>query len=65
MEVSVLKGDAGELQQGLQQKGILVRYFNLPRLQNGIRISVGKPEDTDALIKVLRELGEEGFSSTF
>jgi len=56
---TVLKGDAGELQQGLQQKGILVRYFNLPRLQNSIRISVGKPEDTDALIKVLRELGEE------
>ncbi len=56
---SVLKGDAGELQQKLQQKGILIRYFNLPRLQNSIRISVGKPEDTDALIKVLRELGEE------
>jgi histidinol-phosphate aminotransferase len=56
---SVLRGDAGELHQSLQQKGILVRYFNLPRLQNSIRVSVGRPEDTDALMKALRELGEE------
>jgi len=55
----VLKGKASELQQRLQQKGILVRYFDQPRLQNSIRISVGKPEHTDALIRVLRELEEE------
>ncbi len=55
---SVLEGDAGQLQQRLQQKGILVRYFNLPRLQNSIRISVGKPEDTEILVKALHELGE-------
>ena len=56
---SVQKGDAGELQQGLQQKGILVRYFDQPRLQNCIRFSVGKPEDTDTLIKALQELGDK------
>ena len=56
---SVLKGKASELQQGLQQKGILVRYFDQPRLQNSIRISVGKPEDTDILVKVLQELGRQ------
>ena len=56
---SVLKGDASKLQQRLQQRGILIRYFNLPRLQNSIRISVGKPEDTDTLVKALQELGEE------
>ncbi len=56
---AVLKGKAGELQQQLQQKGILVRYFDQPYLQNSVRISVGRPEDTDALIKVLRELGEK------
>jgi len=55
----VLKGNAGELHQRLQQRGILVRYFDLPRLQNSIRISVGKPEHTDILIKALRELEEE------
>ena len=56
---NVLKGDASELKQQLQQKGILVRYFDQPRLQNSIRFSVGKPEHTDTLVKVLRELGEE------
>jgi histidinol-phosphate aminotransferase len=56
---SVLKGRANALHRRLQQKGIIVRYFDLPRLQNSIRISVGRPEHTDALIKVLRELEEE------
>lgn len=56
---TVWKGKAGELQQQLQQKGVLVRYFDQPYLQNSVRISVGRPEDTDALIKVLRELGEK------
>ncbi len=53
---SVQKGEARELRQKLQAKGILVRYFEEPRLRNCIRISVGKPEHTDALIKVLREI---------
>ncbi len=54
---SVLNGKASELQQKLQDKGILVRYFDKPLLKNYIRISVGKPEHTNALIKTLRELG--------
>ena len=54
---SVLNGKASQLQQKLQKKGILVRYFNRPMLRNSIRISVGKPEHTDALIKALREIG--------
>jgi histidinol-phosphate aminotransferase len=53
---AVLKGSAGELHQKLQRKGILVRYFDRPLLKNSIRISVGKPEHTDALIKALRGL---------
>jgi len=52
----VLKGKARELQQQLQNRGILVRYFDLPFLKNCVRISVGKPEHTDALIKALREI---------
>jgi histidinol-phosphate aminotransferase len=52
----LLRGDAPTLRQRLQDKGILVRYFDQPRLQNFIRISVGKPEHTDALMKVLREI---------
>jgi histidinol-phosphate aminotransferase len=52
----VLKGSAGELHQKLQRKGILVRYFDRPLLKNSIRISVGKPQHTDALLKALHEL---------
>ena len=55
---SVLDGRAGELQQKLQDKGILVRYFDQPLLQDSIRISAGKPEHTDALIKVLRKVAD-------
>ncbi|MDH5695164.1 MAG: histidinol-phosphate transaminase [Dehalococcoidia bacterium] len=55
----VLNGKAREIQQKLQNRGILVRYFDQPLLRNSIRISVGKPEHTDALIKTLRQLGEE------
>jgi len=52
----VLKGSADELYKKLQKKGILVRYFDKLLLKNSIRISVGKPEHTDALIRALREL---------
>jgi len=51
----VRNGKASEIQQELQKRGILIRYFDLPLLQNSLRISVGKPEHTDALIKVLKE----------
>jgi len=54
--LAVLRGSANELYQKLQQKGILVRYFDRELLKNSIRISVGKPEHTDALIKALKEL---------
>jgi histidinol-phosphate aminotransferase len=53
----VLNGNASQLGQSLQDKGILVRYFDQPELKDFIRISVGKPEHTDTLIKALRELG--------
>jgi len=54
---SVLNGKASELHQKLQDKGILVRYFDQPLLRDFVRISVGKPEHTDALIRALREIG--------
>jgi len=54
---SVLGGKASELQQKLQDRGILVRYFDKPLLRDSIRISVGKPEHTDKLVKALREIG--------
>lgn len=53
---AVLKGSASELHRKLQEKGILVRYFDRPLLKNGIRVSVGKPEHTDALIQAMHKL---------
>ncbi len=41
---SVLNGRAKELWQKLQRKGILVRYFDQPLLQNNIRIRVDIPQ---------------------
>lgn len=35
------------------QHGIFIRYFDKPGLDNYIRISVGKPEQTDILLKAL------------
>jgi len=53
----IIKGDAKALHMKLRNKGILVRYFEQPLLSNYIRISVGKPEHTDAIMKALRETG--------
>lgn len=53
----VLKGNAEVVYKDLQKKGILIRYFDNPLLKSGIRISVGKPEHTDTLIKALRSIG--------
>jgi histidinol-phosphate aminotransferase len=52
----VMNGKASQIQQELQERGILIRYFDLPLLRNSLRISIGKPEHTDALIKALKEV---------
>jgi histidinol-phosphate aminotransferase len=48
--------EAFRLKQELAQNGILVRYFNKPGLDNCIRISVGKPEHSDLLLRTLHNL---------
>lgn len=53
----VLNGKAAQIQQALEKRGILIRYFDLPLLQNSLRISVGRPDHTDALLKALKEVG--------
>lgn len=54
---SVIAGEAKKIHQDLRQrKGISLRYFETPLLQNCLRISVGKPEHTDALIEALKEV---------
>jgi histidinol-phosphate aminotransferase len=47
-------GDAEKLKDYLASKGIMVRYYSgPPQLASCIRISVGKPEHTDALVLAL------------
>ncbi|MEJ5200124.1 MAG: aminotransferase class I/II-fold pyridoxal phosphate-dependent enzyme [Anaerolineae bacterium] len=45
--------DARELKALLAARGILVRHYAKPGLENCIRISVGRPEQTDALLQAL------------
>jgi histidinol-phosphate aminotransferase len=50
--------DAAQLKADLAQKhGIFIRYFNKPGLTDCIRISVGKPEQTDTLLNALKGMG--------
>ena len=51
----VVGRNAKELKLGLEKQGILVRHYSKPGLQNCIRISVGRPEQTERLMEVLRE----------
>ena len=45
---------AAALHAGLKADGILVRHFDTPRLADQLRISVGTPEQNDALLESLR-----------
>jgi histidinol-phosphate aminotransferase len=45
--------DARSVKQAIERQGVLVRYFDKDGLRDCLRISVGKPEHTDALIAAL------------
>ncbi|MCX7014725.1 MAG: histidinol-phosphate transaminase [Candidatus Sumerlaeota bacterium] len=49
-------GDGRRLLDALRERRILVRFFDLPGLRDGCRISIGTPEETDALIAALQEI---------
>ncbi|MEF8787595.1 MAG: histidinol-phosphate transaminase, partial [Planctomycetota bacterium] len=49
--------DAGELHTELFERKILVRYFDTPRLQDSLRITVGTDDEIDALLDELRDIG--------
>ena len=48
--------DAHALKLSLDKAGILVRYFDKPGLRDHVRITVGLPDHTDALIAALRRM---------
>ena len=54
------KPKAANLFSALKRQGIYVRYFNEPRLDDCLRITVGLPVQNDALIENLREVNSEG-----
>ncbi|MBN1681811.1 MAG: histidinol-phosphate transaminase [Anaerolineae bacterium] len=49
---------AADLRAALAGHGILIRYYNKPRLSDHVRISAGTPPQTDALLAALRSIGE-------
>jgi histidinol-phosphate aminotransferase len=49
----VVGRDAAGLKAALAERGILIRYFNTSRLQDHVRISVGKPSQTSVLLDAL------------
>ena len=50
---------AEQLFEGLKVSGVLVRFFNEPRLQDKLRITIGSPEENQRLITSLRTLLEK------
>lgn len=50
---------AAELFQKLRDRGVLVRYFNKPRIDNFLRITIGTDAEMDVLTDTLREILEE------
>lgn len=48
--------DAAELAVGLRQQGVIVRHFKQARIEQFLRISIGTPEQNQALVDALREL---------
>ncbi len=54
--VSPVKIAASELFSALRERGILVRYFAKPRIDNRLRISIGTDNEMDAFLKAVGEI---------
>ncbi len=47
---------AGEIYARLKEEGVLVRYWNRPRISDFCRITVGTPQDDDILLEKLKKI---------
>lgn len=47
---------AKDIYEGLKDRGVLVRYFNAPRIDGYVRISVGSKEQMDAFFEALTQV---------
>ena len=54
------KMHAREIFEKLKEKRIFVRYFNKPRIDNYLRITIGTDEEMDKLIAALEEIVGDG-----
>lgn len=52
----VLDRDALGVKDALAQRGIMVRHYAKKDLSNYVRISVGLPEHTDAVVAALKDM---------
>lgn len=50
------KKDAKEIFDALKARKIFVRYFNLPRINNHLRITIGTDAEMDALMQALTDI---------
>jgi histidinol-phosphate aminotransferase len=57
---AVPTGRGKEMYLGLKQQGILVRYFDLPGLQDKIRITIGQSHENNALLAGVKMLSAAG-----
>jgi histidinol-phosphate aminotransferase len=48
--------DAGQLATALRQRGIIVRHFKLPRIDQYLRITIGTDTQCKLLVAALREI---------
>lgn len=51
---------APRIYEALKRRGILVRYFARPGLEDGLRITIGTPAENAALVETLDALRREG-----
>jgi histidinol-phosphate aminotransferase len=55
----VVGRDARGVRDALRRRGVFTRYFDREGLRDRLRISVGRPEHTDALLAALEEIARE------
>ena len=47
------------LYEELKKKGVLVRHFDAPRIENWLRITIGTPEQMQIFLNTLDKIMEE------
>lgn len=50
--------DAARLAAGLREQGVIVRHFKQPRIEQFLRITIGAPEQNQALLNALEKLDD-------